>query len=291
MEYQGMVIRPPSESGSLLLQVTLGCAHNRCTFCGTYRQKPFCIRPMADILREIDESAGLYETAVRRVFLCDGNALVMKTEQLLEILQRIKERFPLCRRVGSYATAADVLRKPAEALAALRALGLGILYLGLESGSDEILRRVNKGSDSQAMVEAVLKCRDAAIAASMMVINGLGGQALWEEHAAETARVLNKMQPDYLAVLALQLIPGTGLWEQARSGAFSPLSPRERTVELHRLIQGLALENCFFSSAHISNLLPQRGVLPGDQARLLAEIEAFIQNTDFSAPKRQYPCW
>jgi len=276
MEYQGMVIRPPSESNSLLLQVTLGCSHNKCTFCGTYRHKPFRIRAMEEIRRDIDECARRYRDYVQRVFLCDGDALVMKMDQLRETLDRIREKFPLCERVGSYATAADILRKSPEELAELGSLGLGILYLGLESGSDEILRRVKKGVNSEDMIEAVHRAKAAGIKTSVMVINGLGGLELWEEHARETVRVLNRTQPEYLAMLALSMEPGTELQGQIRRGEYRALSSRELLAEMQQIVAGLELNNCVFSSSHASNLVSLRGVLPWDKTRLLNEMEYYV---------------
>lgn len=279
MEYEGMVIRPPSEARSLLIQVTLGCSHNKCTFCSTYRQKPFRIRSMEEIKRDITESAEQYRQYVKRVFLCDGNALVMKMAHLREILGMIRDEFPLCERVGMYATAKDILRKTPEELAELRQLGLGIVYVGLESGSDEILRRVNKGMDSQTMIDGVLRARQAGIKTSVMVIAGLGGAELWEEHARESARVLNTMQPDYVGLLSLTVEPGTELEWQVRKGTFRLLRPQAVIGEMHLLLQNLELEDSFFSSVHISNYVSVRGQLPDEKERFLEEIAYYHERS------------
>ena len=278
MQYEGSIYRPPSEAESLLVQVTIGCSHNRCTFCVNYKDKSFRIRPMEDIRRDLAECARLYRQHVRRVFLCDGNALVMRTEHLKEILSIIRHSFPRCERVGVYASAQDILRKSEEELRQLHELGLGILYIGLESGSDEVLRRICKGANAEQMIQAAQRAKVAGITTSVMVISGLGGQALWQEHAQQTARVLNAMQPDYLGLLALMVEPGSVLSGQVERGEFQLLTPRQIVQEMHDMVAGLSLDGCFFSSIHASNYISLRGNLPQDKERLLKEIEFYMQN-------------
>ena len=285
MEYEGRMFRPPSEAHSLLVQVTIGCSHNKCTFCGNYKEKRFRIRPMDDIRRDLEECGRRYGNRVQRIFLCDGNALVMKMRDLREIFQLIRGYFPHCERVGVYATAQDILRKTPEELRELHELGLGILYLGLESGSDEVLRRVNKGITAQEMIDAVVRAREAGITTSVMVITGLGGPELWKEHAEETARVLNAMQPDYVGLLALMIEPETPLAEQVARGEFRLLTPKEVVSEMYVMVRGMELEHCFFSSVHASNYITLRGNLPEDKERLLREMEYYMEHEGLYRPE------
>lgn len=278
MIYEEPIYRPPSEAHSLLIQVTIGCSHNRCTFCANNAGKQFRVRAMEEIMADLDECAELYGNRVQRVFLCDSNALAMPMGMLREILGAAREKFPRCERVGVYATALDLLRKTPEELAELRGLGLKIVYVGLESGSDKVLRAVRKGITSEQMIAGAQAARQAGITLSVMVITGLGGPELSMEHARESARVLNAMQPDYLGLLALMVMEGTELYRQVQAGEFTLLTPREVTREMLELVGGLELENCFFSSVHASNYISLRGRLPQDKARLLSELRYYLDN-------------
>lgn len=271
-----MVIRPPSEADSYILQVTYGCSHNRCTFCGTYRDKPFRARPIEEVLEDIAlAQAEIPDT--RRVFLADGNALVLSTERLVTILDGLASAFPRLRRIGIYANARDILGKTDAELAALQQRKLEIVYLGLESGSDEVLRRVQKGITAAEMVEAVQKVRRAGIRASVIALLGLGGKELSAEHAAQTARVVSAMDPEYLSMLTLMLIPGTELHRQWQSGTFELPEPLDLLGELHQVIAGTeCLSRCIFRTNHASNYLPLAGTLSRDQARLLSALDEAI---------------
>ena len=235
MRYQGTVIRPPSEADSYILQVTYGCSHNRCTFCGTYADKPFRVRPIEEVLEDIALArAQLPDT--RRVFLADGNALVLDTERLVSILDALSCGFPRLRRVGIYASARDILGKTDADLATLQQRKLEIVYLGLESGSDEVLRRVHKGITAAEMVEAVHKLKRAGMRASVIALLGLGGTELSAEHAEETGRVVSAMDPEYLSMLTLMLVPGTELHRQWQSGTFELPEPADLLHELRQVI-------------------------------------------------------
>lgn len=273
MRYHGMVVRPPSEADSYILQVTYGCSHNRCTFCGTYVDKPFRARRTEEVLEDIAlAQSQLPDT--RRVFLADGNALVLDTERLVTILDSLNSGFPRLRRVGIYANARDILGKTDADLAVLQQRKLEIVYLGLESGSDEVLRRIHKGITAAEMVEAVHKARRAGMRASVIAILGLGGTDLSAQHAEETGRVVNAMDPEYLSMLTLMLVPGTELHRQWQSGTFELPEPADLLHELRQLIARLdGLSRCIFRTNHASNYLPLAGTLSRDKARLLATID------------------
>lgn len=273
MRYQGMVIRPPSEARSYLLQVTYGCSHNRCTFCGTYLDKPFQTRPTEEVLEDIDV-AGRRMPDTRRVFLCDGNSLVLSTRRLERILDRLGEAFPRLQRVGAYANARDILRKSDADLELLCQKKLGILYLGLESGSDQVLERVNKGATAAEMIEAVQRAKRAGMRVSVIALLGLGGPELSTEHARATGKVVSAMDPQYLSLLTLMLVPGTECFRQCRSGEFRLMGPEAMLGELRETLVHLeGLTRCIFRTNHASNYLPLEGTLSRDKDRLLAAID------------------
>lgn len=276
MRYYGTVIRPPSEARSTILQATYGCSHNRCTFCGTYRDKPFRVRPTEDLLEDI-ALARRQLPHTRRVFLADGNALVLSTRRLTAILDALSSAFPRLERVGLYANARDVLRKSPGDLELLRRKGLGIVYLGLESGSDEVLRRVRKGATAAEMVEAVQRLKAAGILTSVIGILGLGGPRLSSVHAEATGRAVSAMDPDYLAMLTLMLVPGTELHQEWEAGEFELMTPQAMLAELRQVIEELhSLTRCVFRTNHASNYLPLAGTLPQDKNRLLATLDAAL---------------
>jgi radical SAM superfamily enzyme YgiQ (UPF0313 family) len=273
MRYHGMVIRPPSEADSYILQVTYGCSHNRCTFCGTYMDKPFRVRPIQEVLEDIAVAQSRFPDT-RCVFLADGNALVLNTGPLSRILESLASRFPRLRRVGIYANARDVLGKTDAELVALRQQKLTIVYLGLESGSDEVLRRVRKGITAAEMVEAVQKLKRAGMRASIIGLLGLGGRELSQEHAEQTGRVVSAMDPEYFSMLTVMLIPDTELYQQWRQGTFELPQPEELLRELRQVLASTdGLSRCVFRTNHASNYLPLAGTLSRDKDELLAAID------------------
>ena len=276
MRYHGMVIRPPSEASSYILQVTYGCSHNRCTFCGTYLDKPFQARKTSEVLDDI-RTAQKMMPGVRRVFLADGDALVLSTRRLAQILDTLRDGFSQFERAGIYASAQNLLAKSVDELAILREKGLGIVYLGLESGSDDVLARVEKGVGSAEMIAATQKAKQAGLLVSVIGILGIGGMEFSEEHAQQTGRVVNAMDPDYFSMLTLMLVPGTPLYNQWQAGSFHLLKPSAMLTELHRVISQLDdLTQCVFRTNHASNYLPLRGTLSQDKERLLSVLDAAL---------------
>ncbi len=273
MRYYGNVVRPPSEAWSYILQITYGCSHNKCTFCSTYLGKPFRARPLAEVLEDI-EMARSYIPHTRRVFLADGNALVLNTQRLVPILDALNEAFPNLERVGIYANAQDILRKSEEELTALYRKKLGIIYMGLESGDDEILRRVKKGATAAEMIEAVRKAQTVGFKMSVIGILGLGERQRSREHAVATGRAVSAMDPAYFSLLTLMVVPGTELHRQWKAGRFVLLEPLEMLEEMRVMIQHMeGLTNCVFRTNHASNYLPLAGTLPQDKERLLATLD------------------
>jgi radical SAM superfamily enzyme YgiQ (UPF0313 family) len=282
MRYKGAVYRPPSEADSYLLQITYGCSHSKCTFCGSFLDKRFSVRPESEVFEDIEE-AGRTLRGVRRVFLCDGDAMVLKTEKLLRYLDALAEAFVHLQRVGIYANARDILKKSEEELRTLKDRRLGIVYLGLESGSDEILKDVKKGATAEDMIAAVRKAEECGLKASVIMILGLGGRAKSRMHAEGSARVASAMNPRFLSCLMLMLVPGTPLFEAHRRGEFETLQPNERLQELRWFVEGLELDGTIFRANHASNYLPLGGRFPRDKEAILAQIDTALSG---AAPLR-----
>ncbi len=272
IHYEGTVIRPPSEARSLILQATLGCTHNKCTFCPTYLDKPFRKRPLDELFADIEETR-TYAQDVRRVFLADGDALVLSQDYLVKTLDRLASVFPRLQRVGIYASVDGILRRTPEELKELRERKLAIAYLGLESGSDEVLRRIRKKNTAAQQVEAVVKAEAAGIKMSVIALLGIGGKDLSAEHAEQTARVLNEMQPRFVSFLTLMIVPGTELAAQEERGEFEALDAPACLEELRRIVRGLELEKTIFRTNHASNFLALEGTLNKDKAAILAELD------------------
>jgi radical SAM superfamily enzyme YgiQ (UPF0313 family) len=272
MHYEGTIIRPPSEANSILLQVTVGCSRNKCTFCGTYAGERFRIKPDEIIMDDIAFAAACCRRQ-RRVFLCDGDALIIPQTRLLRILTAIRDQLPWVTRVGAYANAKSLKLKSPEELRDIRRLGLGILYMGLETGDDVTLKRINKGADSATMIAMGRKARDAGFKLSITVLLGIAGRDRSQVHARETGRVLSAIDPDYVGALSLMLIPGTPLHADWRSGAFTLIEPSEMLAELRTMIAGTSLSQGLFHANHASNYLPIRARLPRDKEATLALID------------------
>lgn len=278
MQYEGSVYRPPSEAYSLIVQVTIGCSHNECSFCSMFKDKKFRVRSMEEIKADLTDARGYYR-AVERIFLADGDALCLSMQKLLDILAEIKILFPECKRVGIYGSARDVLRKSLAELKELKEAGLGIVYLGAESGSQKILERINKNATRQELIDAVKLIEESGIRSSVTFISGMGGKSLWREHALETASMINEMQPYYASVLTLMIDRAAPIYDEIQSGAFQLLSPVEVMDEMELLMENINVtKTCVFRSNHASNYLSLKGDLPRDKERMLAQIKQAREN-------------
>lgn len=273
MRYEGDIYRPPGEWKSYLLQTTIGCSNNTCTFCGMYLDKKFHIRPIADILEDI-RMARAYYGDVERVFLCDGDAIIMRTQELLTILEALHRAFPSLQRVTTYAGPRSTLAKTPEELRTLREAGLTRAYLGVETGCDALLKQVKKGVDAAQMLEAGVRLREAGMDLWVMVILGLAGTGEpSRRHMLDTAAMMNEMKPRHLSALTLTLDPGTELYQDYRAGRFHPITPRESLLEAKLLLENLTVDPLHFTCNHASNYLPLKGGLPEDRDRFLAMLD------------------
>ncbi len=276
VRYEGTVYRPPSEAYSLILQVTIGCSHNGCSFCGMYKDKKFRVRDLEDIMEDL-EQAKLDYGVVKKIFLADGDALVLETSKLKLILLKIRELFPQCERIGVYATPNDILRKSLEELRELKDLGIGILYLGVESGSNDILKSINKGVTAEKMSLAGRKVKESGIKLSTTLISGIGGKEKISENAIESAKLINAINPDYVGFLTLMLEPGTPIYEDIQNDVFHLLTPEEIMYELREFLQNVEVTNCIFRSNHASNYMSLAGTLPKDKDQLLNDIDLALK--------------
>lgn len=282
MEYDYPLYRPPSEAYSLILQVTLGCSHNACTFCTMYKTKRYYEKSWSEIESLINETAPLYPRT-KRIFLADGNALALPTEVLADTIEMLYAKFPHLERVSIYGGPLDALRKSPEELSILRQKGLHLVYLGIESGSDQILQFVNKGVSASEMIEAGKKVRASGLLLSATVISGLGGQEMWQEHSLETARVVSAINPDYLGFLTLSIPMGSLLGRQIDQGKFKLLTPWEILREMELFLQNVELEECVFRSNHASNYFRLGGVLNRDRDELLQAVAVYLQDPRIKA--------
>ena len=286
MRYEGMIYRPPSEAYSLLLQVTIGCSHNSCTFCSMYIDKTFRVRDEAEVMYDLKEARETY-SYVERVFLCDGDALCLSEDRLLRILDRIYELFPECRRVNVYGNAKDVLRKTPDELSMLAEHGLKMVYIGAESGDPEVLRDIRKGSTREEIITAVKMLEDAGIKTSVTFISGLGGKARWRQHAEATGSMISEMGASYVALLTLMLDPRTEIAEKIRKGEFELLAPEEVVAETYLMLQHAdPVRPCVFRSNHASNYLSLRGDLPADREKMLAQLRYAMEDSGILKDER-----
>ncbi len=299
------IIRPPSEHASYYLPLTSGCSNNTCAFCA-FSFTNLGVRDLKDIKSEIDAMSLYMNSHVvqpgqpdivyailrrwdgRRVFLQDGDALVYPYPGLVEALQYLNGKFPAIERIASYATPQDILRRSVDELKALKALKLGILYMGVESGDDEVLRKIKKGATHAGMVEAAAKVREAGILLSVTVILGLGGVRGSRQHAMESARILTEMDPDYAGALTLTLIPGTPLYREWEKGEFELITPFDSLKELRTMVEHADFSDCFFSSMHASNYFAIRGSMPADRLKMLARLDSILSQKDPTLLRPEY---
>ena len=277
LDYIQPVFRPPSEGRSLIIQVANGCSYNKCTFCEMYtdQQKRFRPKPIEEIETELrDLSKAGYP--VKRVFLADGDAMTLSTRRLVDILQMINKYYPDIQRVSSYCLPRNLKKKSVEDLQDLADLGLSLLYVGCESGDNEVLRLVNKGEDYDSSLSALTKIKQAGIKSSVMILNGLGGPQLSEQHALNSAKLMNAVQPDYLSTLVVEFPTGSERFEKAFEGRWRKLGKLELFREMQLLLTNLQLDKTIFRSDHASNYLVLKGVLGRDRDKLLSIVNTAI---------------
>ena len=281
IRYIDPVFRPPSEAESLILPVTDGCSWNKCSFCEMYTapQKKFRARDEAETLETIRRCGERFGSDIRRVFLADGDALVLPTRRLLDTLAAIREHLPAVRRVSSYCLPRNLRRKSVEELRELAAAGLSIAYVGAESGDDDVLAKVNKGETFASTAEALDKLQQAGIRRSVMILNGLGGASLSRQHAENSARLANATQPEYLATLVVSFPQGDARF-RAGFPEWQPCEQAELFVEMERFVSALELRRTVFRSDHVSNRLVLKGSLGAEKDRLLKEIRAAIASPE-----------
>lgn len=283
-----VIVRPPSEANSYLLPVTLGCSHNKCTFCGTFSRIKFRIRNLEDIRKDIDEVARNYSWSVRRVFLENGDALIAPQHILVGVLDHLNNRFPRLERVGTYATPQAALIKTVNELRELNELGLKIAYLGVETGDEALLEKIQKGATYDQIVEAGRKLKQAGITTSVTVILGLGGVEGSKSHALNTARILSDIDPDFAGALTLMLVPGTPLYQDWEEGKFSLISPFQALEELKLIIENSSFTNCFFTANHASNYLPIKVRLPKQKEEAVKLINDILTSKDESLLRPEF---
>jgi radical SAM superfamily enzyme YgiQ (UPF0313 family) len=286
MDYEGLIIRPPSEAYSLLLQATVGCSHNKCTFCGSYRRKKFKIKPLDIIINDLREAHSYGQ--IEKVFLCDGDALIVPQNKLKEILKLINDNILDIKRIGSYANAKSILKKSVNDLQELKDQGLKIIYLGVETGNADLLKKIQKGVTYDQTVEAAKRVKEAGITLSVTVILGLGGIDRSIEHASDTAKILTDIDPDYTGALTLMLVPETPLYKDYVSGQFVLPDKFGFIRELYLIIANSNFTDCYFTSNHASNYLPIKAHLPLEKEKILKMICSVFDKKDLSKMRPEY---
>lgn len=287
LQYEGDVFRPPSEARSLILQATIGCSHNRCSFCAMYKRKKFRVRSLDEIDRDIVIAASLLPRT-KRIFLADGNALTISTPQLLAILERLEKAFPYLERVSVYGNPQDLLVKSIAELDELGNNKLGMIYLGMESGSAAVLEKVKKGVTPADLVKGAAKLKKAGIPLSVTVLNGLAGLEGTVEHARSSAKILNEMDPEYVGLLSLMAVPGTTMYRQFKSGELNALNPWQLLEEIRMMVEGLTLTSSVFRANHASNYLPLKATLSRDKQQLLSELDRIINGRSPATLKSEF---
>lgn len=277
MRYEGTVYRPPSEANSLLIQATIGCPHNKCTFCQMYKGTRFRLRPVHEIKEDLAMARDYYGDGIYSIFFPDGNTIIMKTDQLEEIFLYAGELFPKLQRITVYGSARFVNKKSLEDLRRLKAAGLTRVHTGMESGDDVTLERINKGVTSAEIVEAGLKLKQAGLQTSEYYLVGIGGLERTREHALESARVLSQISPDYIRLRTFVPVPNTPLYEEYHQGKFKLLSAHQALQEVRLLVEHLECDNSTVLSDHVSNYWDVQGVIPADRADMLASIDHALQ--------------
>ncbi len=286
MRYFGDIYRPPSEAYSLIVQVTYGCSHNKCSFCTMFKEKQFRVRNVGEVLDDLDWARRTYRR-VERIFLADGDALCLSNRRMLPILDHIKKTFPECERVTVYGRATDALKKSHEELVELREHGVTMVYLGAESGSDKILKQINKGETAQQLIDGVHALENAGIKTSVTFINGIAGLEDWEEHAVETGKMISKMNASYVSLLTLMLNPAAPIMDDIHSGKLTLLTPEQVLGETYLMLKHAHPDKeCVFRSNHASNYVSLRGNIPTDNERMMAMLKRAMEDTGLIKDER-----
>lgn len=281
IDYNEPLFRPPSEAYSLIFQVTLGCSWNKCAFCEMYSSKKFKVRKFEEVKSEIKSVSNEYKD-IRKVFLADGNAMVLSSVKLMEILSELNFNFQKLNRVSAYALPKDISSKTKEELIELKNAGLKLLYIGIESGDDEVLKMINKGETYNSTLDGLLKAREAGIKVSVMILNGLGGKKYSEQHAINSARLVNEVQPEFLSTLVLSYPYGEDHFIKKFNGDFIKMTKMDLIKEMKTLIENTELENTVFRSDHASNYLVLKGNLSRDKKEMLDKINLVLDNPDYA---------
>ena len=286
MRYEGSIYRPPSEAYSLLIQVTIGCSHNTCTFCTMFKDKKFRVRPIEEVFEDLEMARRAYPV-VEKIFLCDGDALCLSNEKLMRILTRIAELFPECKRVSVYGTARDINRKSDEELKELLDAGMEMIYMGAESGSQAVLDKIQKDVTVREQIDAVKKAERVGIKTSVTFISGLAGLEGWEDHAIATGKMITEMNASYASLLTLMLDPAAPIMKDIESGEMTLLTPEQVVGETYLLLENaMPKKSCVFRSNHASNYISLRGNLPEDRQRMLAQLKVAMENTGLLKDER-----
>jgi len=288
IQYDEPLFRPPSEGRSLIIQVTLGCSWNKCSFCEMYTSKHFTVRKETDVFNDIDAFQP-YSESIRKVFLADGDPLVLSNKRLLPILNKLKRTFPNLRRISTYASPINLVKKTSAELEELKSAGLSLLYVGIESGDSEVLEAIQKGETYESTIEGLNKSKAAGMDSSVMIINGVGGTLLSNQHAINSARVLNATQPKFASTLVLTAYKGLDHYKNRYKGEFIEMSNSELFREMKTFVESLELKETIFRSDHASNRLVLKGVLGKDKELFLRQIDDAINNTNSPNVRKGYP--
>ena len=286
MRYEGDIYRPPSEAYSLLVQVTIGCTHNKCTFCKMFKDKKFRVRNLDEVFEDLAWARRRY-SRVERMFLCDGDALALSNKRLMPILKYISDNFPECERVTIYGRATDVLKKTDEEMRELYEAGLTMVYIGAESGSDKVLKDICKGETRQELIDAVRKIEECGMQSSVTFISGLAGKDGWEDHAIQTGTMISEMEPSYVGLLTLIVEPSVPMAKDIESGKLKLLSPDEVMAETLLMLENTNVtKKCVFRSNHASNYVSLRGDLPDDKEKMMNMLRKAMKNHDMFRDER-----